>query len=180
MAYGRLFASASASAPKARPKFSDAKKAQSTRRRQPRPRRSGEVGVSGAWIGALRATAAVVGRVDANREQADYCPTARISAPDLRGKPQKHEDPPDRRAGVPANQQWLALEGAADVKRLRLYRSFARHRPANSSKSEKPTGTPNQDFSSFNGAHETGVRTLGNTAGGLQSGTRARPLFGSA
>jgi len=35
------------------------------------------------------------------------------------------------------------------------------------SKSEKPTGTPNQDFSLSNAAHGTGVRTLWNVAGSL-------------
>ncbi len=44
--------------------------------------------------------------------------------------------------------------------------SPAADRP-NSSKSEKPTGTPNQDFSSSNRAHGTSVRTLWNAARGL-------------
>ncbi len=44
--------------------------------------------------------------------------------------------------------------------------SPAADRP-NSSKTEKPTGTPNQDFSSFNMAHGTNVRSLWNAAGGL-------------
>jgi hypothetical protein len=46
----------------------------------------------------------------------------------------------------------------------------------NSSKSEKPTGTPNQDFSSFNVAHVTGVRTLWNTAGGLHQRLDGSPM----
>ena len=49
--------------------------------------------------------------------------------------------------------------------------SPAADRP-NPSKSEKPTGTPNQDFSSSNRAHGAGVRTLWNAAPGLHQMSR--------
>ncbi len=51
--------------------------------------------------------------------------------------------------------------------------SPAADRP-NPSKSEKPTGTPNQDFSSSNRAHGAIVRTLWNAARGLHQAS-ARP-----
>jgi hypothetical protein len=53
--------------------------------------------------------------------------------------------------------------------------SPATDRP-NSSKSEKPTGTPNQDISSSNEEHRAGVRTPWNTAGGLHQASGLSPL----
>jgi AraC-like DNA-binding protein len=52
--------------------------------------------------------------------------------------------------------------------------SPAADRP-NSSKSEKPTGTPNQEFPLCNTEHGAGVRSLWNIAGSLQSRRGDRP-----
>ena len=62
----------------------------------------------------------------------------------------------------PPGRQWMALARAEDAEQLRFRRLFAGRR--NSSKSEKPTLTPNQVFFSSLGAAFGGDRTPSATA----------------
>jgi hypothetical protein len=55
--------------------------------------------------------------------------------------------------------------------------NFRDPRSSNSSKSEKPTGTSNQDFSSFDEEHGASVRILWNTARSLHQASEPLAFF---